>query len=255
MKKYLTFYLLIFFLNSCKKDTNVNMVSTSILSDYIRSESNQYALIKQLIACAASTDMADPEQRTFPISVFYYPVNGAFDIKYFEINNLESDYNNYENYAFKDLQHVPVFNGYLGRFKCNVPSDSWCIVTYKTPGKLHICNPIKIKHYSCPTLYAPQVISVRDDGIQPGFSWIDSTTSNNAIYFQVVSDSANNLISGTYTYDKQWVFYDLSNVVLNIRTVSPAPSLLRSKKYNFTLMSVSLENWVNLTGSKVFETR
>jgi len=255
MRKILIFGTFVFFLSSCKKEKAIESYNTSILSEYIKSESKQFALTHQLIACAASTELADPEQATFPISVFYYPVIGAFDIKYFEINSAGNNQNNYENYIFKDLQKFPVFNGYLGRFKCNVPQDTWCIVTYKTTGKLHICNPIKIKHLSQPTLFSPQVITVQDNGVQPQFTWGDSTSINNAIYFQVVSDEAGNLISGTYTYDKYWNFYDLSNVVLNIRDVNPIPTLASSTNYNFTLMGVSVDNWVNLAGGRSFVTQ
>jgi len=241
---------------ACTKDSEIVKYDTSILSDYIKSESKQYTLTQQLIACAASTDAADPEKSTFPISVFYYPVTGSFDFKYFEINNAAStEQNNYENYTFKSLQNVPVFNGYLSRFKCNASSDTWCVVTYKTPGKLHICNPIRIKHYSEPTLFAPQAIMVQNNGIQPKFTWGDSTSTNNAIYFQIVSDAAENLISGTYTYDKRWDFYNLSNVVLNIRDVSPNPALANSTNYYFTLMGVSVDNWVNIIGQKGFITQ
>jgi len=254
MRKIFIFssFILLFF--SCKKELATVKYDTSILSDYIKSESVQFVLTNQLIACAASTDLADLEQSAFPISIFYYPIKGAYDIKYFEINNIGSDQSNYTNYTFQDLLQVPVFNGYLGRFKCNVSKDTWCIVTYKTPRKLHICNPIKIKHYSQPTLFAPQVITVQHNRVQPKFSWIDSTSINNAIYFQVVSDTADNLISGTYTYDKYWNFYDLSNVVLNIRDVSPIPTLANDTKYNLTLMGVSKDNWVNIVGQKEFKT-
>ncbi len=254
-QKICVFISFIFLLFSCKKENEIVNYNTSILSDYIKSEGKQYALTNQLIACAASTDLADPEQGTLPISVFYYPVSGAFEIKYFEIENAESDQNNYKNYIFKSMAQAPVFNGYLGRFKCNVPKDTWCIITYKTLGKLHICNPIKIKHYSQATLFASQVIKVQNNGVQPKFSWNDSTTINNAIYFKVVSDKNDNLISGTYTYDKQWDFYNLGNVVLNIRDVNPIPSLANTTNYNFTLMGVSADNWVNIIGQKEFITQ
>jgi hypothetical protein len=96
---------------------------------------------------------------------------------------------------------------------------------------------------------------VQNNGVQPKFTWVDSTSINNAIYFQVVSDANDNLISGTYTYDKHWDFYDLNNVILNIRDVNPIPSLTNTTNYNFTLMGVSVDNWVNIAGSKGFVTQ
>jgi hypothetical protein len=62
------------------------------------------------------------------------------------------------------------------------------------------------------------------------------------------------LISGTYTYDKFWLFYELSNVVLNIKVQDPPPVLHPNRKYTFTVMGVSENNWVNLIGEKTFIT-
>ena len=78
---------------------------------------------------------------------------------------------------------------------------------------------------------------------------------DNIIYFEVVADSLGNLVSGTYTYDKHWKFYDLSNVVLNIHDVTPPPELTPNAKYKFTLMGVSEDNWVHLAGEKEFVTK
>ena len=85
----------------------------------------------------------------------------------------------------------------------------------------------------------------------PNFSWEDGSYSDTKIYFQVVSDDENNLISGTYTFESMFQFYDLENVVLNITKGTP-DMLERSADYNFTLMGVSEDNWVNLFSQKSF---
>jgi hypothetical protein len=61
----------------------------------------------------------------------------------------------------------------------------------------------------------------------------------------VVSDAQNNLLSGTYTYEKRYRYYELDNVVLNITKGVP-PALKNNALYNFTLLAVSEDNWVNL---------
>ena len=88
----------------------------------------------------------------------------------------------------------------------------------------------------------------------PKFVWEDNAVGDNAIYFQVISDDQNNLISGTYTYDNYFQFYDLENVVLNITTQTPQPLTL-NQEYNFTLMDVSEDNWVNWVVLKTFEAK
>ena len=57
-----------------------------------------------------------------------------------------------------------------------------------------------------------------------------------------------NLISGTYTYEPNFTFYDLSNVVLNITDTSSVPLLKENSTYTFTLMGVSEDNWGKFDG-------
>ena len=87
----------------------------------------------------------------------------------------------------------------------------------------------------------------------PQFSWATNALGDNAIYFQVISDAEDNLISGTYTTESQFQYYNTSNVVLNITQGVP-PALVSNATYNFTLMDVSLDNWVNLVVQKPFIT-
>lgn len=190
--------------------------------------------------------------------MFFYPVEGASEYKYFESTALNINPEDFSKYEITDLtETLPFFNGYLRRFPHQgVNEERWSIITYKTEGNLHICDPIRIKEFSSPTVYAPELFDI-DLTIpsQPLFSWEGDTIADNIIYFQVVSDSLGNLISGTYTYDKFWQFYDLSNVVLNIHDVNPPPVLLPNSKYTFTLMGVSEDNWVHLAGQKEFITQ
>jgi len=78
----------------------------------------------------------------------------------------------------------------------------------------------------------------------PFFSWQDGLYDDTKIYFQVVSDAQRNLLSGTYTFDKMFTYYELDNVVLNITKNTP-PVLSDGNPYEFTLMGVSEDNWVN----------
>ena len=86
----------------------------------------------------------------------------------------------------------------------------------------------------------------------PRFTWVDSAVAENVIYFQVISDVANNLLSGTYTIEKTFQYYNTSNVTLNITRELPPAELEVGKNYNFTMMGVSTDNWVNLVIQKPF---
>ena len=66
-----------------------------------------------------------------------------------------------------------------------------------------------------------------------------------------VRDAENNFLSGTYTFEKWFQYFNLSNVVLDINTSNP-PNLIEGNSYNLTLMGVSEDNWVNLLIQKGF---
>ena len=238
---------------SCsKKEKEILLVPVNTLDYYLGENKDLERDI--LIACAASEMPGDPD---FDVSLFYYPVEGAYEFNYFESGDGNIDPNDFKEYIKKGTETpIPVFNGYLMRYPFQYNGkEPWAIMTYKSDGKLHVCDPIKMKQNSKPTIYAPQLIEIDlTSPTEPVFSWEADTDPETVIYFQVVSDTLGNLISGTYTYEKHWQFYDLSNVVLNIHDVSPPPELSPNTKYYFMLMAVSEDNWVNLIGKKEFVT-
>jgi len=125
------------------------------------------------------------------------------------------------------------------------------IVTYLSEGKIHVSDPIRIKTNPKPTEVSSTLVNIEVEQDSVHFQWQDGIIDENVIYFQVVSDTQGNLISGTYTYDRSWTFYDTSNVVLNI-TTDENPMLTSGEEYTFTMMAVSDDNWVNLLIQKDF---
>jgi hypothetical protein len=196
-----------------------------------------------VIACAASKDNS--------VFRFYYPENGAKNIKYYETLSMNLDANDYENHTQRGLDTAPVFNGYLEKFISNLAIEKWVIITFELDDGIKISNPIRIKHVTKPTVWNENVTIDQSEIAMPNFSWVHNSEEGNAIYFEVISDTENNLLSGTYTYQNNFQYYNLENVVLNITTQSP-PELIVNNGYNFTLMDVSEDNWVNLVIQKLF---
>lgn len=221
---------------SCTKEKAI--INPNNLQEYLNSNSG--LIVDEVIACAASDE--------FDVSlsyVFYYPVNGATEIQYFETKDTSVNENDFSNYARRELPKEGVFNGCLERFVRNDSEEVWCIVTYKTNGKIHKSNPIRLKNQTKPTEWSNNVAIDLANGTSPKFTWDDGLVKENAIYFQVVTTKNNDLLSGTYTYDKWFQYYELGNVVLNITKEKP-PVLVVGDEYNFVMMGVSLDNWVNL---------
>ncbi len=239
------YILILFVLIGCNK------AKGDKLSDYISTypQSNEW-----LIACAAGDKDGFADDTKKPISVFFYPEDGASNFKYFATKNLKADKNNFSEYKeYNSASSEQVFNGYLRKFKISAAKEHWGIVTYVVGDSLRVSDPIKILHKTRETETDQNLITISENGIEPMFSWNDGTHAENVIYFQVVADKHGDLISGTYTTDKFFNFYNTSNVVINIREF-PVPFLNNGEHYTFTLMAVSDDNWVNVAATKEFTT-
>lgn len=202
--------------------------------------SSKQIVFDNVIACAASSNSDTNE-----ISVFFYPRSGATNIQYFETEDATVDKNDFDNYLPVIVPLTDVFNGYLKKFEISSTVEKWVIVSFDEAGQTHLSNPIRLKQNTKPTEYLPQNISTNTSSNMPNFSWQDGRFMDTKIYFQVISDADNNLLSGTYTFEKQFQYYSLDNVVLNITKGTP-PNLEAETSYDFTLMGVSEDNWVNL---------
>ena len=138
------FFALILFCFSCNDQIDLQ---EEILADFI--ELNSSLELADLIACAGGKESGLFGAESEPTSVFFYPIEGATDFRYFEAENI-ADSLDFSKYIAKDLIDEPVFNGYLWKFK-NTPfeGERMGVVTFKTPGRLHTCTPIRQKTYTC----------------------------------------------------------------------------------------------------------
>lgn len=237
--KYIIVSLLVF--TSCLKDNDDMLLDT--LESYVLNKSFEMGAV---IACAAS------DENTNEILTFYYPEIGATNIRFYETASDQIDKNNFSNYKQIAIQSEPFFNGHLGKFTQSSANEKWIIITFELHGEIKISNPIWSKQNTKPTIWNDAVTINQDAVGMPSFIWEDDAFGGNAIYFQVVSNTQNNLLSGTYTYDNHFQYYNTSNVVLNVTTQTP-PALITGNNYNFTLMDVSEDNWVNWVIQKTLE--
>ena len=194
--------------------------------------------IDNVIACASGS--INPNE----IVAYVYPRPGATDIRYFETETVDVDKNDYENYRQIDLEEGDFFNGYLKTFTRQTSVEKWVIISFRESGILHLSNPIRLKHQTQNTLFTDEVTIDQSQSGMPLFMWNTLVQPLDAIYFQVVSDSSNELLSGTYTFEPQFRYYQLDNVVLNVTEETP-PDLINNTLYGFTVMGVSEDNWVN----------
>jgi len=223
----------LFFILSCtpssKEDTALSLAALV---------ANQTIEIDAVIACASGS-VNDNE-----VVVYVYPRPESLQIKYFETQSTSVNKNDYANYTQIELPEEDFFNGYLKSFRRFTEEERWVIITFMENGVLHLSNPIRLKHKTQNTLFTDSVLISNSQENMPVFNWKELINPLDAIYFQVVSDNQNELLSGTYTFDTYFKYYNLDNVVLNITEETPPP-LFQGQIYCFTMMGVSEDNWVN----------
>ena len=222
----------IFFLTGCSHNA---VLEPNSLQSYIGDTPIEPA---NVIACAASE-----EENPNDILVFLYPRDNAQDIKLYETSGINMDEEDYNNYVEVTSSLEPLFNGYLLKFTRNTPTEKWMIVTFTENGVIQISNPIRIKQQSAPTPYNNKITIDHSVSKMPKFSW--DHVPETVIYFQTLtSTSTFDLLSGTYTEENCFQFYNTQNVVLNITTQAP-PELIPGEHYEFMIMAVSADNWVH----------
>ncbi|WP_109302462.1 hypothetical protein [Aquimarina sp. AU474] len=241
---YIVFFFVAWGIFSCGTDNENNVQLDTSLAFLVNANTIE---IDNVIACASGS-----ENDENAIIAYVYPRPGSTNIRYYETSSIDDDKNNYQNYTQVDLTPTDFFNGYLKKMERTNTDEKWVIITFFENDKLHLSNPIRLKHRTKPTEFLNEVMIDDMTSGMPIFSWEDGIVAENKIYFQVVSDINDELLSGTYTFEKQFQYYKLDNVVLNITQEIP-PQLTLMDMYNFTLMGVSEDNWVNLFIEKSFE--
>jgi hypothetical protein len=238
------FLVLVFVFISCSSSDDQGSINPAndSLSSLVAVNQTE---VDNIIACASSSVNENE------VIVYFYPRTGVTDIRYFETANVNANKNNYANYVRVDLQAVDIFNGYLKKFSRTTSEEKWVIISFMENGILHLSNPIRLKHRTQNTDFSDVLTITETIASMPLFSWEASVSPEDAIYFQVVSNARDELLSGTYTIESRFQYYKTDNVVLNITQGIP-PSLIAGANYNFTLMGVSADNWVNTLIEKSF---
>ncbi len=253
MQKY-TFLLSLFLviISACNKDADVPEDS---LQAYIDSN-EEWTTFNELIACAAGGQVGFLDDAEAPLSMFFYPKPYSTNFKYYETASINDDPLDLSAFIEKEVPQEPLFNGFMKRFFLPQPSqDVWARVSYLSNDTLWYCKAVRIQYNEKPSVYNPALCTIdQTNPLEPIFSWTDGSTTDNIIYYQVISDERGDALSATYTTDSYFQFYNTDNVVLNVTRPGPVLPLEPNKEYGFVLMGVSEDNWVNLIVTKSFMT-
>lgn len=184
--------------------------------------------------------------------IYYLPIEDSFDFRYYETENTSVDKDNFSNYRRKSLGSSIVLGKEFRRFTNQSSDEVWCLVTYIADGKLHISKPIKTKNKSRKTDWTTVVDINEDERLKPVFTWQDGTFAENEVYLQIFTTENDTFLSGTFTIDKTFQYYNETNIVNDkIHTIAP-PELILDDEYKFSLFGLSSDNWANLVIQKTF---
>lgn len=234
----------LFVLASCNKKAE-----QSDLENYVAE--NQGVTKDFLIACAAGNMDEFMGSTERPVSVFYYNVDGASTASLY-VKSEEGAKDEYQYYSKAEEAPESLFNGRMGRFGISTEyAGKWVIVAYKTGTTYNISDPIFVRADTHPTVDINSNIEVLGTSTEPEFNWQSENVAGNVIYFSLISNTSDDFVSGVYTEERRWNFYDLSNVVLNV-TPTMNPTLSTQDSYTYINMGVGEDNWVRTFGAIPF---
>jgi len=243
MKINYYFFIVVLLFLSCQDKDEIQL-SENNLEEYL--QINVDKVLDEVISCAASS-----QENSKEVLVYYYPITGSSEYRYYETETTDVDPNDFSNYTLKELPTEPVLGGKLAKFSRNLNYEAWGVVTFLTEGRVHKSNPIRLKQLTNPTQYSSDISIDFEEENYPLFKWSASDSKEDIIYFQALIENEGDFISGTYTTDLFFKYYDTSNVVLDINTELPT-TLEPLKEYIMNIMGVSIDNWVNLHLIKTF---
>lgn len=230
-------------LTACNKKPQQSDLEQFVAENQGRSEDT-------LMAFGAGTMDSFMGSSELPISVFFYNVDGASAATLF----VKSEEGSKDEFCYySKAEEVPVvFNGRMGRYALpKTYSGKWVVVAYTTGTTYNVSEPILLRADTHPTIDISSKIIATGDSLEPDFNWLGDFVKGNALYFSFISNSNNDFISGVYTTERTWKFYDLSNVVHNV-TPTMNPSLNSQDSYIYTNMGVGSDNWVRTFGTLPF---
>ena len=183
---------ILFLLVSCRSDDTQEPIESNILSEVIEGSAFEVGAV---IACAAS-DVNTVSQ----VNVYFYPENNATNFKLYETVSVDVNPNDFSNYTLVDIIDTSFFNGFLRQYSRVIDTEKWLVVTYNLGEDIKISNPIRSKQFSKASVFNQTITINQNTSTMPLFSWENDLVGDNAIYFQIVSDINDTVLSACLLY-------------------------------------------------------
>ena len=224
-----------------------NWVNLVIQETFIPRNLEEYLEVQSTKTVEFATAFAASASASESLSyIYYYPLVGASDMRYYETEGTSVDENDFSKYIRKMLTDGAVLGAKFRRYSRTDTDECWSIVTYVIGDILYKSDPIKIKIDEKPTeWFTDENVTIDPtERLKPKFTWTDGTYDDSVQYLQVFTDSSSDFLSGSFTTDKTFQYSDFTNTISNFNTETP-PELILDDEYKLTVMGISADNWVN----------
>ncbi len=243
--KNITLILTALVVFSCVKDESVPIIfdNTTRLSDDIQ---NHLYQTDAIFAFAASCELDSNV-----IDIFVVVEENAEDIKFYETNSANVNPGFLSNYTLLEIQPTLSSSDILWKFRHNFLREEWVIMTYRVENKIKLSSPIRIKNIIQQTQYLEDITINQEESTKPLFNWNVESYENNAFFFELMNNTEQEVLSLTLTNENRFRYFDLENVTLNLSNHIP-PNLVLGDSYEFIVLDISIDNWINTVYSNNF---
>ncbi|MEO1029870.1 MAG: hypothetical protein AAFX55_00615 [Bacteroidota bacterium] len=224
--------------NSCVKNESVPIVFEELIVLANDLEGNLYQT--DAIHAFAANDMSNNDH----VNIFAVVEDGATDIKFYESDYPNIDAQNFYSYRLMEIQPTVTVDAKVKEFRHTFLRDEWIIMTYKHEGKIKLSSPIRINNLFQQTQYMADIGINQEQSGMPIFDWNVQSYDDNAFFFEIMKGDTSEVLSLTFTNESRFQYFDLANVTLNLSTASP-PNLVIGNDYEFMVLDVGLDHWIN----------
>lgn len=215
------------------------------------SNNNLVEQLDSLIACAFSGDHAFlPEDLGADVRILSFSYFQEGEFIYFHSTDRVSASGDLDHYTFRrPLGAGSVAEGFFEVLPMIQPAAGTferMIVARVIGRTIYLSNPIFMRGADELTAAFPDALAIENEAQgTPTFTWPE-TPGNNAIFFQLLTQSDGQVVSATYTIDPEFTYYQPDNVVLNVSPGTPPAALpATGGPHRMTVMGVGDDNWVN----------
>ena len=143
-----------------------------------------------------------------------------------------------------EIQPSLMIDSKIKKYNHTFLRDEWIIMTYIIEDKIKVSSPIRVNNLFQRTEYLEDISIDQNESGTANFDWTIQSYDTNAFFFEIMKNNSSDVLSLTFTNESNFQYFNLENVTLNLSETSP-PQLELGSDYEFTVLDIGLDNWIN----------